>query len=428
MSSRLNHLTQDLVGSFARFLLVSTTLISTIFLLVYYHDDGEFHDAGVYYESGLAVLRGDNPYVASRWGSFGPVPFSILVSIVPMEAQAAFVRILSFLGVYIFFRVFFPNNRRIEPMAISLVLLWLSPFRELLVTNQISGIAIGLIALGVKFLGPFSSFRALTLKALLGATFFAMALDLKPHICIFFFISWVIYHRSFSKFSIVALVLFVTHAVIDLSQMKILELEWMSTLRSLNESASQSALGDSLSFWPILNHFWPAPSLYYLLSIVVPLCLSAACFYWAYKGKWDVTFVLCFFIPATSSYFHYYDAVPLCVVFAVLLFRISNQLLITFSVSFILIPKEYLMLRNQLLVLFMIGLFSVREKMLHKEKKLWKILTIVFTGLAFSYLLRVFNTSLQLSSHLLQSLIVTQTLIIIMGLYCYAKLKKVLII
>lgn len=425
MQAKIENVVQALVGNFAKYLLLFTTIISLTYLLVYYHDSGDMHDAGVYFNSGLAVLRGDNPYVSSRWGTFGPVPFSILLSVIPIEARAVVVRILSLVGTYLFFRIIFPNKRLIEPFAISLVLLWLSPFRELMVTNQMTGITIGLLAIGVKFLDSFSSFRHITTKAIIGSLLFSMALDLKPHICLFFFVSWAIYHKSLPKFCIVVLALFITHSIINLSQMRILELDWFSALKNLNESASQNSLGDSLSFWPIINYYLEAPILIYVLSIITPLLLSLLCFYYARKGKWEVTVILSFFIPATSIYYHYYDAVPLCVVFVVMLFRINNISLATFTVSFILIPKEYLIARNQILILAIVALFVLFEIIRNKEAGTLKILLSALLGVTISFLLHIFNTNLELSDHLLQSLIVTETLMMIIGLFVYTRVKKI---
>ena len=428
MQVKIENVVQALAGNFAKYLLPFTTIFSLIYLLLYYNDGGDMHDAGVYFDSGMAVLRGDNPYLASRWGSFGPVPFSILLSVIPIEARAVAVRILSMVGIYLFFRIIFPNKRLIEPLAISLVLLWLSPFRELMVTNQMTGIAIGLLAIGVKFLDSFSSFRNITTKAITGSLLFSMALDLKPHICLFFFISWAIYHKSLAKLYIVVLTLFTTHSIINLSQMRILELDWFSALNNLNESASQNGLGDSLSFWPIIKYYLEAPTLIYALSIITPVLLSLLCFYLAHKGKWEVIVVLSFFIPATSIYYHFYDIVPLCVVFVVMLFRINNIFLATFAVSFILIPKEYLIARNQILILAIVTLYVLFEIVRNKEAGTLKILASALLGVIISFLLRIFNTNLELSDHLLQSLIVTESLMMIIGLFVYTRVKRISII
>jgi hypothetical protein len=412
-------------STYVRYLYICMLFCSLTFILFYYNDDGKLHDAGVYYNSGLDILRGENPYPDARWGSFGAIPFSILISVFPEEIKALVVRILSLAGIYIFFRFLYPNKRLIEPLAISFVLLWTSPVRELMVTNQMTGIVIGLLALGVKFLEPFTSFRKISKATLAGALFFAMALDLKPHICIIFFLSWAIFKKSIPKFLIVILTLLITHLIIDLSQMKILEIEWFNTLSRVNESASQASLGDSLSFWPILNHLLDENSILYFASILVTCILAGLCLYWAYRGRWDDVMFLSFFIPSTSIYYHYYDAVPLCVLFMVILFRINNLFLISFTASFILIPKEYMSIRNQILVLLIIGIFALRLILKNKNGKHGPIIISAISGLFTSTLLHLINTKLELSEHLLQSLIVTESLVMISSLYIYTRARKI---
>ena len=425
MTIKMQICASDMILKFGRYFAKISILFSMLYILGYYHDGGNLRDAGVYFDSGIAVLKGENPYVASRWGSFGPVPFSILLSVIPEGIRAIAVRILSLAGIYVFFRIFYPNKRLIEPLAISLIILWTSPVRELMVTNQMTGIAIGLLALGVKFLNPFISFRDITKETIMGALFFAMALDLKPHICIFFFLSWVIYKKSFQKFSIVVLTLFLTHLIINLSQMRILEKDWFTSLSGVNKSASQASLGDSLSFWPILNYFIDATLFLYFASILITCALAGACFYWAYKGRWEQVLFLSFFIPSTSIYYHYYDAIPLCVFFVVMLFRIDNPFLISFAVSFILIPKEYMSFRNQFLVFMIVSLFTLRSMIVNRHGNKAFIFISTALGLAASTLLHLTNTSLELSDYLLQSLIVTESLTIILVIYFYARRRKI---
>ncbi len=402
-------------------------LISTLYILIYYHKDGNLRDAGVYFDSGIAVLKGNNPYVASRWGSFGPVPFSILLLAIPEEMRSLVVQILSLAGIYAFFRIFFPNKRLIEPLAISFVILWTSPVRELLVTNQMTGIAIGLLALGVKFLNSFDSFRYMTKEALLGALLFTMALDLKPHICIFFFLSWVIYKKSIQKFFLVTLSIFTTHLVINISQRRILEIDWLNALSDVNKSATAATLGDSLSFWPIINYFTDSKLNLYFVSVLITFVLSLVCFFWAYKGKWDGVLFLSFFIPSTSIYYHYYDAIPLCVLFVVMIFQIESSFLNSFAVPFILIPKEFMSIRNQLLVVMIVGLLILRSRVINKNKKKFAIAYNTLAGFISLTLLHMINRKLELSEHLLQSLIVTESLVIIVGTYFYSKVRSITI-
>lgn len=412
---------------YAKYFLILLILISISYIIAYYNDGADIHDAGVYYDSGWAVLKGQNPHteIGSRWGSFGPIPFSILLSIFPEVIRAGAVRIMSLAGIFIFFKILFPGKSKLESLTVFFIVIWLSPVRELMVTNQMSGIAVGLSALGVRLMKDFESIKSIKKEYVLGALFWTMALDMKPHICVLFFLSWIIYNKSYSKFLLVILMWVVTHLIIDISQMRILEFDWLTNLMGLNERASKSSLGDSLSFWPILNYYVDASKTLHLLSIFVTLILTAVCFYLAYSGKWQDAMVLSFVIPSFFIYYHYYDAVPLCVLFALILLRVKNQFLASFAVSFILIPKEYTVLRNQVLVIFVVAFLFAWKIVGDKNFKLGRNLFAVIVGLALSIVLHLLNTTLELSEHLLQSLIVTESLIIIISLYLYASIKKI---
>lgn len=410
---------------FYKYCLLFMIFVSVAYIVIYYNDGGDIHDAGVYFDSGWKVLRGQNPYDISRCGSFGPVPFALFLSIFPDLARAAVCRIMSLVGIYLFSRLIFPAQRALEHLAILLVLLWLSPVRELMVTNQMSGIAIGLLALGMELMNNSTFTKKDAWKLLLGATLFTMALDIKPHLCIFFLLSWAIYKRTLSKLTVVATIWITTHFVIDLSQKRIIELDWLSNLRNLNSRASADSLGDSLSFWPILNHYIDAPEAFFKISIACTLILTVICFYSAYDGRWQDAVILSFFIPSVYVYYHYYDTVPLCVVFVLILFRINNPFLVSFSTSVIIIPKEYNSIRNQLLVLMVIGFLMCWKIASRNISNLRMQLPLACAGYSASMVFHSINTNLHLSDHLLQSLIVTESLFIILHLYLYIKRKKI---
>jgi len=422
-------ISQFLTGKTAKFIAFIPIALSAIYLLFYYRDGGNMHDAGVYIDSGFAVFKGENPYeCCSRWGSFGPVPFSALMSLVPFAIRATTVRILSLIGIYLFLRTIFPSKRTFEPYFMFLIILWSSPVRELLVTNQMTGIAIGLLALGVKLNEGIGGAKPAITSRFFSAIFFVMALDMKPHISLVFFLSWIIYKREIKSFIWTIVTLVTTHIIIDLSQFRILELDWLSNLRGVNASASQNTLGDSLAFWPILNNYFAAGKFFYYFSFLLTICLTILCFNLAKNRKWEVVVVLSFFIPATSIYFHFYDVVPLSVVLGILVVRIKNLFPTTFCVSMFLIPIEYRSAKNIILVLVIaLGLFAVRSFRTDLKQTIGNLF-LLMAGLFGSLGLHLFNSSLHLSDHLLQSLIVTECLILVMSLYAYSKKKSVFLI
>lgn len=403
--------------------------ISILYLLIYYNDNGNMHDAGVYVDSGLAVFKGENPYdFGTRFGTFGPLPFSLLLMIFPDVLQAAVVRLLSLAGIYIFLRTFFPTKVEMDRYLIFLVIIWCSPSRELMVTNQLTGICIGLVALGVKIHELHGRYKYSKTLEIVSATLFAIALDMKPHITIIFFISWCIYRKSIKLFAYVIIVLMSTHALIDFSQNKILELDWLANLRGVNSSAIQSTLGDSLSFWPILNNYIAGGKIFYYFSIILVLFFLILCINLSKKGNYETMIFCSFLTPSLFIYFHFYDVVPLTVILAILVLRVKNHVLVAFSISMYLIPIEYMSIKNTILVYAFIILLTVRKSK-RLEKTIWirnSLLSII--GWAMSYLLHTFNSILGLSDHLLQSLIVTECLIIVTVLFYYSKRKEISLI
>ena len=403
-------------------LLLLAISLSVFYICLYYNDGGNLHDAGVYFESGLAVLHGHNPYEISRWGSFGPVPFSLIMLLVPDFFKAIVIRCLSLVGLFLFLNNTFTRSSFQKKLLIFLVLIWTSPVRELMVTNQMTGIAIGVLSLGIRFLGERLGNRG---KLISGTLLVAVALDLKPHICIFLFLAWVIYTKSLRNFIFVSSTLFLAHGLIDLSQMRVLEYDWYKILSGVTSSATKNTLGDSLSFWPLLNHWWPHPQNIYIISGVTTLVLSVLCIYFARTDEWEKTLFLALFIPTTLNYFHFYDLVPLCVLYVSILFRIQNLYLTSFTLPILLIPKEYLVFRNQILVLAVLSLFIFHKKMSQtKTATIAQILLIIF-GLLSSIVLHTINRKLNLSEHLLQSLITTESAVIILFTYLFLRWKKI---
>ncbi len=407
-------------------ILIALQIISVAYLVWFYKDAGNMRDAGVYFDSGIAVLKGENPYeCCSRWGSFGPVPFSAVMSIVPLVIRASVIRVLSILGIYLFFRMIFPNKRSIEPLIIFLIVIWTSPVRELLVTNQMTGITMGLLGLGIWLYKNIEARELISFSKLLSAIPFAMAIDMKPHLTAIFFITWVVAKRRPDVFVNTVIVLVFTHMAINVSQNRILELDWLTRIQKLNSMASDNSLGDSLSFWPILNHYLSQPKLLHSISLTVTILLACVCLFLAVKRREYETYYLSFFVPATSIYFHFYDAIPLVLFAIVLILKLKNTFFSGMVLSFYLVPLIFQSVRNQALVVSMGILVASWLYFQSTEKSAYKIVSGIISGFAAAFLLHVFNLQLDLNEHLLQSMMVTQCLILSLILFWISKKEKV---
>lgn len=416
----------NVAPNFIKRVLIALIIVSALYLVIFYNDAGKMRDAGVYFDSGLAVFKGENPYeCCSRWGSFGPVPFSALMSIIPLAIRAAAVRILSLVGIYIFFRAVFPNKKSIEPLLIFLIIIWTSPVRELLVTNQMTGIAVGLLGVGIKLSDKLNFGNLVTFRKILAAIPFAMALDIKPHMTIVFFISWAIFAKRVDIFLSTVLVLITTHTIINLSQMRILELDWISRISRLNSLASENSLGDTVAFWPILNNYINAPDFFHFLSLIFTFTLTAICFYLSIKQQKDAAIFLSFFVPATSIYYHFYDAVPLTVIVVILIIRMKNTFISGLVLSFFLVPLIFDSVRNQALI-FTVGIVTVMWlSMRVSQRSYLQLFGGLFSGFIVAAVIHVLNLQLDLNERLLHSLIVTQCLVLALIIFFNSKKEKI---
>jgi hypothetical protein len=164
------------------------------------------------------------------------------------------------------------------------------------------------------------------------------------------------------------------------------------------------------------------------LSLIFTFTLTAICFYLSKKQQKDAAIFLSFFVPATSIYYHFYDAVPLTVIVVILIVRMKNTFISGLVLSFFLIPLIFDSARNQTLI-FAIGILTViwvRERVSHRSYL--HLLGRLFSGFAVAVVIHVLNLRLNLSEYLLQSLIVTQCLVLAIVVFFYSKMEKISIV
>jgi hypothetical protein len=391
-----------------------TCLAMTSFLLYYYREGGVKdagitnpgpRDVGVYISAGNAVLQGINPYelVGNRFGAVGAVPFGVIDFFIPSNLTTVFFQVVNLAGIFLFIRTFqkAPDNFRSE--VIYLLIILFSATREMLVTNQITGILMGIFAFWHRRQGMYlaSNKKIHLLIASLSAVFL---LDLKPHlfglILLFYFIKS---KEKMLPITISATWIFL-HLLVDLTQRRILEIDWFNTLFKLQEQAKGGQLPDAVSFWPLINSFFPGIE-FSSLTIFFPLILGllALGFLSRKRNILDLLPWL-FLLPATSIYFHYYDLIPALVLMMIMQIQSPSKYFV-FAICYLTIPQEYLEPRNAILIL--IGLIA--WVVFVKQTSSIRALILSGLALAFSYMaVKHFSED----PRLVQSWIVTESVLI----------------
>jgi len=417
---------QDLINQWGNQLISALIILSSTFLLYQYREGGikdagfvntSIRDVGGYITTGLRIMDKVNPYIpdgtiwgGARWGTFGTVPVAMISELIPRALQVVFFQIIGLLGLYLFIRTIFRNISNLQINAIYLLLIWSSSYREMLTTNQIIGMVLGLIALGVRFLFLEQNKRVPLIQQILGTLCFVIALDLKPHISGLLIVGLYIYFRKGIDFLKLVGAYLITHAAVDIYIGKVVELDWLNILSGLSDRANRNELGDSVTFWPVIRRFVNIDSSFGLVSKVTLLALVILTFTVAYKRNWQLFIFLSFFVPSFTIYFHYYDAVPFfSLVFWVILSRPKS--IFSFMVlDILLISKESSSIRNILLVIVASSMVAIFSTTINSKRK--RNLVFAVIGFVLWQAIQIANSKSNSDQYELQSLVVTQVLIL----------------
>jgi len=416
----------DLLDQWAIQAVSTLIILSSAFLLYQYREGGvkdvgltdtSIRDVGGYITTGIKILNRVNPYLpdgtlwgGARWGTFGTVPLAIISELIPRPLQVVFFQILGLLGFYLFVKTIFRNSPKLQTYSIFLLVIWSSSYREMLTTNQIIGIVLGLIALGIRSIFLNEGGASTQLKHFLGTLCFVIALDLKPHISGLLIVGLYIYFRRGKDFLWLAGIYLITHAVVDVYLKRIVELDWVKIVTGLSDRANRNELGDSVTFWPVLRRLVNLGNSFGLVSRAILLLLVIFTFLVAYRKNWHAFFFLSFFTPAFSIYFHYYDAVPLfCLVFWALLSR-QKSIFSFLVLDMLVISKEASSLKNILLVILisvLVVLFSSNSNSMRFRNLIYAIVGFIVWQLVY-----IANSRSNSNQYELQSLVVTEVLIL----------------
>ena len=406
--------------------ILSTLIILSSSFLLYHYREGGIKDAGLidtsirdvggYITTGKRIIDQVNPYIpdgelwgGARWGTFGTIPIALISELIPRYLQVFVFQTLGLLGLYLFIATIFRKIPKIYIYSVFLLLIWSSSYREMLATNQIIGMVLGLVALGMKSLFLFEG-NKLRLIKFLGTLSFVIALDLKPHISGLLIVGLYIYFRRSLDFIWLITLYVFTHAAVNVYLGRITELDWLEKLSTLSDRANRNELGDSVTFWPVIRKYVNLDGSFGIVSKLTLLLLVLLTFWLAYKRRWGAFVFLSFFAPSFSIYFHYYDAVPLV---GLVLWAILSRQKSIFSfvvLDIIIISKEASSMNNIVLVIFislLVALFSTTSKST-------RLRNLVSSALGFGLwqLISYANFKLNLNQYELQSLVVTEVLVI----------------
>ena len=401
------------------------TLISIFYLLYYYRQGGikdagltetTIRDLGPYIDGGIKILHGENPYIpiSTRSGTFGALPLTILSLIIPDNFKTFIFQMINLMGVIYFLVITFANKSKIIKSLAILLLIWMSPVREMLVTNQVTGIVLGLLAIGIRaHKEKTKKIKNIRFSNLITALAFGISVDLKPHITIAFVVIYLLNNRDFKAIRDCLVLWLTIHIFIDFTQWRILELDYLKFILGLAKTAQKNELGDSVAFWPLLSSVKTLQITDISIAIIATLFCSAVIL--SLRKQRNPAIILSLLIPSFSIYFHFYDAIAIGVL--VLFYSIETRSYIVsfLTLSFFWIPKEFLRPSNIVMVILLTALFC-KVVYVGKNNSLRKIIESIL-GLILAFIVHIFNLNMNSSNYSEQSIAVTECLIFAIFLF-----------
>jgi len=302
-------------------------------------------DIGTYFDGGLSIIAGDDPYQNTyfRIGPTGGLILGVFAKLFPEYLAATIIMALSVLG-FVYFLATFAGFRKSDtiPWALMGVLVFISAHRENLVNIQITGILALCVSAGFRLLESKSPTRSL-----IGVSLIAIAVETKPHVLALFVLAMLIYQKTLSVIWMAAIFLSITHALISIHTKTFITLSWMNLILSLGRKANSGQLPERIAFESPFEALGISKS----ASAIVMLLLFtfAAILLLLSSTKWH-TVHLGLVIPSLGIFFHYYDLALAFGLMLTILYASRRYYLLFALLGMYLIPQNFGSISNIFLV------------------------------------------------------------------------------
>ena len=371
---------------------VSIITLLAIFIAMSFNYSINLADFGDYIKAGSLITDRINPYEQRMYAN-SPISalFFYLVSwILPFQILPIMIHLLNTLGALFFLRWYIGQRFNVLYLNLFAITLILGVGRALFGNVQVTGIALGLVALAFtlnkKLKSPYFSLSVLLL-----------ALEIKPQITIPFIVFFIFQRTGVLKkvaylfFSALTL-----HVTVELYFGGNLHLTWLEkVLRYSKNSTLQSSY--EISIWKGINQIIDQPQflrVISMLSIVITLFLVAR--YSKLNPEKAVFLALIF--PVFNSYVHLYDYV------GILLIAIKYANLKRLESLILIVPFLFIfpVSKNSFLLSMMIELVVISAVALRLKSRafVWIGVGLVISQIIAYSLVFNLNQEIQMSIHL----------------------------
>lgn len=349
-------------------------------------------DFGDFATAGKMIWENTDPYSQLMYVN-SPVSAVVTYGIsrtLPFLFVPAFWQVLNILGLFFFFRTILKADfHRLLPAVFS-IFAFFNVTRALFANVQVTGLVLGLIAIGMTLIKHRRS-------ALLSMIPIWLAAEVKPQLAIGF-IAIILFYGKVQKLRIfyLSFLVVLSHAIVEVKFNGDINRLWVEKL--LRYSTGSLEEGYEISYWKVLAIYSNQPSSIRLVATLFLVATLMAIAYFALKRRIEKALFLALFFPFQNTYLHLYDLVPIGILFILVLNSSRSVPIIIGTVTFL--QFFPLSVEMQLIVAFISTATAFFVK--RNSQSFWQVLILQFfavlTIILISYLIRGQSEELQIAT------------------------------
>jgi hypothetical protein len=376
---------------------------------------GSGGDFQYYVTNGKFIADGINPYVNDfRSGTLGALAMYILSKITPSNSIQSLFFILNLLGILSILMYFKSKLTHSALLLCFIFAIWSAPYREIVVNGQITSMLYLLIFSSFLLLRKQDGTNAQIITVTTAALLSALAIDLKPHICLPIVIFIGLAQRRIRYLFSVITILFIGHTVIDLWLGRFTEIDWLRVLVGVQSSKQFSKWPDQYNIWPILDELIPGYNFWKIISAIFILGIFAVLLYLSLRKKEEFIWFVVASLSMVIPYSQLYSLTLLAVITIVRIMSTKINNIAYLFIIFVLIPRYWTEPKNILFVLMFLLLISVLNTT-EKRDSFLENLKSAMMGTCLSILVHVLNDNSNLNEELVRSLICVEVTLFSIG-------------
>jgi len=363
-------------------------------------------DIGTYFNGGLAIISGENPYENPyfRIGPTGGLLLGVLAKIAPDFLAATLIMALSIFGFAFFIGTFSGYQKLINfPWIFLGVVIFISAQRENLVNIQITGILALSLAYGFRLIE-----KDRKIIRLLGVVLIAISVETKPHVVGLFVLLLLIYGKKYRYLFSIGFTLLLFQALISLYVREFIILSWFKLVLNLGKEASVGQLPERIAFETPFELLGISSKVAIMIMGILFLGFSLASIVIAQKIN---TLHLGLTLPSLGIFFHYYDlALAFGLMLTILYSRRHYKLLFVIIGSYLL-PQNFGSINNLILVTLLLMILSASIFWTRPVVAIMHSVLGMTSWLVYVFLVKIFNRQvdiheLSMSINIITSIVV----------------------